>query len=756
MNPHEFEQEVRIIARALWPSFGTSDGAEMISGRERDLIFHSEDLSHYIEITTSQRLEKIKKDVVKLTSHRAAEGRRGKLFKLWIVTLDEPTADQRTYCREHNVEILSIAGFRQRVINGNEYLEVRARYRFGSAANPLDNSEDISNVYVQPVSLFQEGSGDPLSARDLALLLENGASVALLADYGMGKSVKLREIFLDLKTMYYRSKGSGRLPVLLNLRDHWGQSDPAEALERHATRVGFSRPEQLIRALHAGRLILLLDGFDEMATVLWSRHDPPKMRHVRAQAVSLVKKFISTMRGRGGLLVAGRDSYFDSRRELASALGLDEKAKYCFLTEFTPEEAVNYLLHEGFGSRLPDWLPRRPLFLTSLAARGVLQEALETNFESGSASAWSTLINIICRREATAHEYLDSDTIRRILERLASRVRSSSNNQGPILEQHVADAFLAETGIYPDEPARVLLQRLPGLSSRNQEDGTRVFLDDSLRDVLQAAATSKYIANIWTNPEASTWSHGLGSLGIEYASESISPTLRTFGHLRIATKEAVSRWAAPTLALDLVQVALLGPEGSDSMDYGDILISGGGMRRLDLSADVPLRNLTLGGCLIDELALPRSGFSAIRLENCAIGTVSGVLDRSALPNWVDASCHIESFDDANTNAEVLFLTQVPMSVRVLLTMLRKLFLQDGVGRKENALFRGLDDSLHGYVDQILDILADLEFAYKIRRRGETLWVPAAAQRERAKRLVMSLGHVDDPVLIRVSKLDSAR
>jgi hypothetical protein len=51
-NDNDFENEVRRIARAKWPSAQFS-GAQMLDGRERDGIFETEDSVHFVEATVS-------------------------------------------------------------------------------------------------------------------------------------------------------------------------------------------------------------------------------------------------------------------------------------------------------------------------------------------------------------------------------------------------------------------------------------------------------------------------------------------------------------------------------------------------------------------------------------------------------------------------------------------------------------------------------------------------------------------------------
>jgi hypothetical protein len=98
----QFEDEVRRIARARWPGAAFA-GATMLGGRERDGIFETDEVIHYVEATTSRRADKVKDDTKKLFSSITAQLRGGSMKGAigWMVTREEPTADQRTEAREH-------------------------------------------------------------------------------------------------------------------------------------------------------------------------------------------------------------------------------------------------------------------------------------------------------------------------------------------------------------------------------------------------------------------------------------------------------------------------------------------------------------------------------------------------------------------------------------------------------------------------------------------------------------------------------
>ncbi|MGI8603318.1 MAG: hypothetical protein ACR2OZ_10000 [Verrucomicrobiales bacterium] len=134
-----FEDEVRRIARLLWPraEFG---GAEMRGGRERDGIFETEEFIQVVECTVSRAKQKAFEDFEKISKLiRQAEARQPHKFcKGWFVTLNEPTADQRSVFAKAKGRVVAVSfdQFRSRLIDARSYLTLRGKYPFGSVRDP--------------------------------------------------------------------------------------------------------------------------------------------------------------------------------------------------------------------------------------------------------------------------------------------------------------------------------------------------------------------------------------------------------------------------------------------------------------------------------------------------------------------------------------------------------------------------------------------------------------------------------------------
>lgn len=338
---NEFEDEVRRIARLLWP-IAEYGGAVMDDGRERDGVFISDEYVHLIECTVSRSKAKATEDGEKLARlYRKMQAKHpDKFVKGWFVTFQEPSAEQRTEIQKHREKIVAVSfdQFRSKLVDARTYLQARQSYPFGSVRDPETGSAHIQLDYV-PLGILDR-SGKTHSVTQMGKALGTGSRFVLLGDYGAGKSSTKRELFFSAARRFWTSK-TLKFPILLNLRDHHGQSEPTEALERHARRVGFPDPSHLVRAWRAGYTILLLDGFDEIATAGWAGRTK-KLKDLRFRSMELVRNFTRESADVAGIIIAGREHFFDSERELTAALGVSDRFTHLNLSEFTVEQVSEY------------------------------------------------------------------------------------------------------------------------------------------------------------------------------------------------------------------------------------------------------------------------------------------------------------------------------------------------------------------------------------------------------------------------------
>lgn len=756
----EFENEVRRIARHLWPS-AQYGGAAVIENRQRDGVFETEECIHLVEATTSRQKDKAKADIGKLVSLAGSFRRRSvaKPLQCWFITRSEPTADQPGVASKHKglVNVLSFSQFQSRLIDAPSYLQTREAYPFGSVRDPATGRGAPSVDYVS-LDLVETGTGALWEVDRMLTHVEAGGGVILLGDFGAGKSMTLREIYRELKKKYLRDR-SVRFPVYVNMRDHHGQTSPAEILERHARNTGFGSPSHLVRAWLAGYAILLLDGFDEVGTLgiqgAWK-----KLRDTRYRATQALRGFVRQMPKGVGFVLAGRAHFFDGDKERRSALALESDPSFVELSlnEFTDDQMRRYLEKSGYRGRVPGWIPSRPLLLGYLAARGLMEAALKS-VEPGPviadpARGWDDLIDRVTAREAEIEAGIDGVTLRRILERIATKARSSPGGLGPIPVDDIVAAFKEICGYPPDEQAMVLLQRLPGLGIDPAGDQSRSFIDESLADALRAGDVAAFAdtpfnidATILREAEGS-----LGSLGVGVAVQRLERSKCPPGKLLTAIRRAAQVTDGGVLTADLVHAAISRADAINEAVYVKRVF----LQEFELTADIgDVSHLEFQDCYFARIGLdvdlPVERLPGFR--RCFFSEVEGRVSERDLPRGVfDADCIFDSFTEAAETTDAILNLDLALGVKVLLTVLKKLYLQRGSGRRESALYRGLDHKSRRLVPDVIRLLQTEGVVTGYSRKGAAIWLPDRTQMVRIGRIIASPNVSEDALLRKATEL----
>ena len=749
-----FADEVLRIARALWPT-AEFQGASIFAGQERDGIFDTEDCIHFIEATTSRRQEKAKKDLQKLhkiiQQHRSRSGTRA--LRGWFITRDEPTADQRKEADKyrHEINTLSFAHFQSRLVNSRGYLSARANYAFGSVRDPATGKLDPRIEYV-PIDLTDRSNHTMVSPEQLREMVSAGQTVVLLGDYGAGKSMTLRHVYKALRKRHLNGTDH-RFPVYLNLRDHVGQTDTSEIMERHARSIGFSSPSHIVRAWRAGYVHLFVDGFDEVTSVsiqgLWRR-----LRDYRYRSMEMVRRLIRDNHQDAGILVAGRAHFFDSSAERHRALGLRGKFRELSLNDFSVDQMDTYLARAGINAAVPSWLPSRPLLLGYLAAKGILRDVLRDGDIDGSpAAGWNALLDRVCAREAEIEAGIDGPTVRRILERLASKARASASGLGSLTPHSIVEAFHQICGYEPDERGMVLLQRLPGLGVEREEENSRVFLDESFVDACRAGDLTRFIQSPYDFPTAvlADIEGTAGQLAVDVSAHRLTRRRTPAGKIRDSLRAARGKGAYNMMA-DIVRVLV--ECGFDVEE--DVLVEGLFIGYFEVGVStVDMSGIAFRDCFFERVEIGHSVDSNKQptFYECYIGELDGRVSVRDLPSGMfDDGCDIEEFvEAADTTSQVLSL-DLPLGTRVCITVLKKMYEQRGGGRRENALYRGLDSRARRLVPDVLRILQSEGLAYRDKSRSTVIWRPDRRRRARVGKMIAAPRRSSDAALHKSSGL----
>lgn len=755
----EFENTVRRLARSLWPS-AANQGAQLVDGQERDGVFETEEVIHLVECTVSRKKEKAEYDIQKLLSLWKKKRSYSKPVKCWFVTREEPTADQRAVAEDYRkknggflIDIVSIEQFRAKLIDIAKYIDCRRNYRFGSM------QENLKVTKFEYVSFdIMTSNGKSMSLSEMIERLLRGDRIVMSGEYGAGKSTTMRELFLRLSQPKIRDEAY-QFPVLLNLRDHYGQTDASEALERHARKIGFESGASLVRAWRAGYALIMLDGFDEIAIPGW-QGQADRLKKLRRDSMQLVREFVKDTPSDRGLIVSGRQNYFDSDDEMRNALGFGgtgSQALFVTLQDFNDEQVQQYLARRGWKQSVPSWLPTRPLLLSYLISKDLLGSVLETNVNLPPAQGWDVLLSRICEREANLEVGIDGLTIRRLIERLASKARVKPDGLGPISAEDILRTFQEVCHYVADDRASILLQRLPGLGVPNDEDGARKFIDLSLADAARAGDMMRYIASPFEDhvAVAGEWQAELGEIGLQMVAEECASRCVTQEQISVALREAIYRHNSSVLASDFVRLSQ-----ELDFDYPDnrwIVIRDVMIQGLEFDATAKdLSHVVYQDCIIRSLTLASDVDYTVlpRFKKCLLVVVDGMISQRDMPDNVFEGCVVDDFKNTgSTNNQVLEL-DLGIGERVLIVILRKLYLQAGSGRRTSALYRGLNHKDRAVVPRVLHMLKQEGLVLEASMKHNTVWLPVRSQTRRVQNLLHAPFSSPDPLLESARRLNN--
>lgn len=765
-----FEAEVRRVAEAVWglspgtcqPSFYPDDPKI----QELDGIARLRDVTHLIMATTSTRLEKAKDDVKKLLAAESYEEKTALLVQKWFITEKQLDAQHIEYARKNKVTAITLEQFRRRFFDERKYVTLRKNSAFGSARDLEKDSITIDDSkYVElPVALiadkhenrslnFNLNSQSSVSA--IAECVKEGNVAILIAPFGSGKSITTRQIFLNLATDHLSGKYS-KVPFSLNLREHWGQDYFDEMLDRHARSIGYVPREDLTIAWRSGMASLLLDGFDEVAAQAVIRKDEKNfMRMARRDALSGVRDFLTKIPVGVGVFLCGRDHYFDDESEIAAALSISNKRCQVFrLGEFTDAGIAEFLQKNGIKQALPDWLPRKPLLIGYLIQKELINEIVKIDGSMGFGHAWDTFLTKIAVREAELESStMEAQTLRAVMERIAFSVRERPSGTGPVTGTDLANAFSIETGQIAGEGVLAQLQRLPGLTQRDQDPGERSFVDEDMLAALQGSAFHNLIVENFKSYNTKPFAP-LSQKAIDMATYLLMQTgyhVSTLISMAIGmVRQKSSQVGLGQVLADVLSVALnlANAENSQVVDFNGIEISEAILGKINLE-DVAIAGVSFSNCIISEIII---GSEALRgdvlFQDCLINKIGGVADKSGLPSSIFVRCDVERFDQMGTTNAVLQLN-LPAQLKALITILRKLYKQAGGGRQMNALFRGITEKeVSGYIERVVEVLEDEGF---ISRTGDVVH-PVRKEANRVERILVAPSLSSDPMVANVLSL----
>lgn len=753
-----FENEVRRIARARWPQ-AQFDGAVMKDGKERDGIFETDDVIHYVEATTSRRSDKAKDDTKKIFSAMAEQQKSGSMKGAigWFVTKEEPTADQRSEVKSYGkqqVKAVSFSQFQQALVDVPAYFEKRENHMFGSVIDPVTKAIRPSVNYI-PLDLLDIENGAQLSIESIAAGLLVGESFTILGDYGAGKSMTLRQLYFSLRDKY-RLGGIPQFPLYINLREHSGQDDPSELLERHARRIGYEKPHSLVSAWRAGFAILIIDGFDEITT-LGISSTRSKLKEARRRSLEAIRKLIEQTPVSTGFIVAGRDHFFNTPAERRSALGIRVDTSTIAVGEFTRKQIQQYLEKvSGKNIAFPSWLPTRPLLVAYIATRGLLSNSGILTDSIDSTDGWHYLLDQIFERESKISPNLDGQTLRRILERLSTVARASVDGLGPLTQQQIRNSYIQICESEPDDQANLLLQRLPGLGIYRDEDDSRTFVDLELAEVCRARDITDFIINPYGMLQDEGWRSTVFLASAFVGQTAVTRICRNLKQVRDFSISSIDSAFNSTNGIGDIG-SLRADVAATCIEYpyapkATTIIEGEILENYTLScwaSEIDFSSIVFKNCLLESIELFDSYQDKLLpgFKGCVIMEVKGRSSQADLPrDKFDSSCTYERFSDSSSTQSAILNSALSRGEKMVLTILRKLFVQSLSGRAESALFRGLDMNDRQLIPDAIKLLQHQGLVMLYNRGDGNVWVPVRKEINRARRILATPNACDDPAM----------
>ena len=199
-----------------------------------------------------------------------------------------------------------------------DWTDYREDIRTRMTVDPLPDSHlTVSDVFVPP--RFEPVNWDLDGPRELETHLLNWLGepgrrqLALLGDYGQGKSTAA----LAFTHLLLKTDAPSRIPILVELRGTSPRNTtPQKLLGAWSSLYGIN-PRALWHLHLAGRLLLIFEGFDEMALV---GDMEARLKHFRT--------LWGFCHDRAKILITGRPNFFFDEKEMVMALGVGEPAHH--------------------------------------------------------------------------------------------------------------------------------------------------------------------------------------------------------------------------------------------------------------------------------------------------------------------------------------------------------------------------------------------------------------------------------------------
>lgn len=165
--------------------------------------------------------------------------------------------------------------------------------------------------------------------------------------------------------------------------------------------------------------------------------------------------------------------------------------------------------------------------------------------------------------------------------------------------------------------------------------------------------------------------------------------------------------------------------------------------------DIDFSSIIFRNCLIESLDLIDSGQDEFlpKFQRCLFIEIRGRSSKEDLPSKkFDSICTFDRFSDSSKTNSSILSSSLTRGEKIILTILRKLFVQSLSGRAESALFRGLDLNDRQLIPEFIKLLQQHDLITLYNRGDGNVWIPNRKEINRARKILATPNGCDDPVM----------
>lgn len=227
-----------------------------------------------------------------------------KLEKVAIVTEGSITEGVKERAKQKGITIIQAADLFEKLIDFTDYLKsIRAQW--------LDDRNGISNKYL-PLRAWNAVNHEFLPVENTEDYIRNWVrnsdkpGLLILGRYGSGKTTICRQLAYQMADAYLEEPGDNLIPILISLRRAKSLSLKqliVQLIEDELNIVTSHRAFSKLNEL--GRLLMILDGFDEMSQTI-----------SRSQAFLNMRELSESFKGNSKFILTCRVEYFSESSDI--------------------------------------------------------------------------------------------------------------------------------------------------------------------------------------------------------------------------------------------------------------------------------------------------------------------------------------------------------------------------------------------------------------------------------------------------------